>query len=108
MDKNKFSLSQLNEEGYTGPIDVLSAEEARFGRSSFYKSIGQNESNPGPSSVKTGVFYLKHKWAHDISIDNKILDYVELALGPNPVLKVLLLMYFVYDQGVICMFLYYF
>ena len=86
MDKNKFSLSQLNDEGYTGPIDVLSAEEARFGRESFYKSIGQNESNPGPSSVKTGGFNLKHKWAHDISIDNKILDYVELALGPNIVL----------------------
>ena len=77
MNKNKFSLSQLNEEGYTGPIDVLSAEEARFGRESFYKSIGQNESNPGPLSVKTGGFNLKHKWAHDISINNKILDYTD-------------------------------
>ena len=86
MINTKFSLSQLNEEGYTGPIKVLAIEEATEGRKSFFKTIEQTECNAGPTQLRLGGFNLKYKWAHDISINDKILNYVELALGPNIIL----------------------
>ena len=86
MIDSKFSLTQLNQEGYTGPVKLLTSEEATNGRKEFFKTIKQTEQNAGPTSVKPGGFNLKYKWAHEISINEKILDYVELALGSNIIL----------------------
>ena len=75
MIDSKFSLTQLNQEGYTGPVKLLTSEEAADGRKEFFKTIKQTEQNAGPTSVKPGGFNLKYKWAHEISVNEKILDY---------------------------------
>ena len=39
MIDSKFSLTQLNQEGYTGPVKLLTSEEAADGRKEFFKTI---------------------------------------------------------------------
>ena len=60
-----FSLDQLADEGYTGPVPLLTPGEAA-GRSAFFEAIGQPEDAPGPSEFRPGGFNLKHRWAHDL------------------------------------------
>ena len=36
MIDSKFSLTQLNQEGYTGPVKLLTSEEATNGRKEFF------------------------------------------------------------------------
>ncbi len=84
--RNTFSLEQLKQDGYTGPVSVLTAEEAAAGRSAYFAAIGQSEDSPGPTGARPGGFNLRHKWAHDLSVHEKVLDYVEMALGPDVVL----------------------
>ena len=81
-----FSLDQLAEEGYTGPVPLLTPDEAAAGRSAFFEAIGQPEDAPGPSEFRPGGFNLKHRWAHDLATHEGVLDHVELALGRDIVL----------------------
>ncbi len=82
----RFSIRQLEEEGYTGPVALLTPDEAAAGRRAFFEAIGQDEDAPGPSGRRPGGFNLEYRWAHDLATHEKALDYVELALGPDIVL----------------------
>ena len=84
--QNRFSLDQLKNEGYTGPVSILSADEAAAGRRAFFEAIGQSEESPGPTDRKPGGYNLQHRWAHDLATDDRILDYIEKGLGPDVVL----------------------
>ena len=84
--KSAFSLDQLKEDGYTGPVPLLSAEEAAAGRRAYFETIGQPEESPGPSNRPPYGFNVEHRWAHDLSINEKVLDHVEASLGPDIVL----------------------
>ena len=81
-----FSLDQLAEEGYTGPVPLLTPDEAAAGRSAFFEAIGQPEDAPGPSEFRPGGFNLKHWWAQDLATHEGVLDHVEMALGRDIVL----------------------
>ena len=82
-----FSLDQLaGEEGYTGPVPLLTPDEAAAGRSAFFETIGQPEDAPGPADFRPGGFNLEHRWAHDLATHERVLDHVELALGRDIVL----------------------
>ena len=81
-----FSLDQLQAEGYTGPVSLLSPEAAAAGRRAYFEAIGQSEEAPGPTDQRPGGFNLRYRWVHDLATDEKVLDHVEMALGPDIVL----------------------
>lgn len=85
-DQTAFSISKLKDQGYTGPIPVLTHDEAAFGRRSYFAAIGQSETSPRSTQERPGGFNIKYRWAHDIATNEKILDYVELALGRDIIL----------------------
>ena len=82
----RFSLDQLAKEGYTGPVPLLTPDQAAAGRRAFFEAIGQSEASPGPSDFRPGGFNLKYRWAHDLATHDRVLDHVELALGRDIVL----------------------
>ena len=88
-----FSIEQFQEEGYTGPIPILSPEEAAAGRKSYFESIGQSEEAPGPTKERPGGFNLRYRWAYELGAHEKTLDYVEKILGPDIVLWALVFWY---------------
>ena len=78
--------TSLLKEGYTGPVPLLTPDEAAAGRRAFFEAIRQSEDAPGPSDFRPGGFNLKHRWAHDLATHDRVLDHVELALGRDIVL----------------------
>ena len=60
-----FSLDQLKEDGYTGPVPLLSTEEAAAARRAYFEAIGQSESTPGPTNARPYGFNVLHRWAHE-------------------------------------------
>ena len=82
----KFSADQLREEGYTGPVALLKPDEAAAARFAFFEAIGQSDDAPGPSEHRPGGFNLKYRWAHELATHEKVLDHVEMVLGPDIVL----------------------
>ena len=84
--RGTFSLDQLEEDGYTGPVPLLSAEEAAAARRAYFEAIGQSEEAPGPNSGPPYGFNTRYRWAHDLSVNERVLDHVETALGPDIVL----------------------
>ena len=81
-----FSVDQYRSEGYTGPVPILSPEEAGAARRSYFAAIGQSEHAPGPTDERPGGFNLRHRWAYDLCAHEGTLDYVEQILGPDIVL----------------------
>ena len=81
-----FSFEQYRTEGYTGPVRVMGPEEAGAARRSYFAAIGQSEDSPGPTDVRPGGFNLHHRWAYELCVHDRTLDYVERILGPDIVL----------------------
>ena len=81
-----FSREQYRTEGYTGPVRVMGPEAAGAARRSYFAAIGQSEDSPGPTDARPGGFNLQHRWAYDLCVHERTLDYVERILGPDIVL----------------------
>ena len=81
-----FSLDQLKEDGFTGPVSLLSPIEAAAGRLAYFAAIGQSEDSPGPTDIRPGGFNLRYRWAQDLAVSERVLDHVEKSLGPDIVL----------------------
>lgn len=81
-----FSVEQLKEDGFTGPVPILSKEKVTNVRRRFFEAIGQPEDCPGPTDKQPGGYNLRYRWAHELAVDENILDHVERALGPDIVL----------------------
>ena len=45
---SSFSPDQYREAGYTGPVPILSREEAAAGRKAYFSAIGQSEADTEP------------------------------------------------------------
>ena len=88
-----FSVEQYREEGYTGPVQIMSPEEAAGGRRAFFESIGQSERFPGPTDEKPGGFNLRYRWAYDLAVQKNTLDHVEKILGSDIVLWAMVFWY---------------
>ena len=91
--KESFSLEQYREQGYTGPVQILSLEEAAAGRRDYFASIGQSEDSPGPTDERPGGFNLHYRWAYELGSHDKTLDYVEKIIGPDIVLWAMVFWY---------------
>ena len=84
--RENFSAEQYRSEGYTGPVQILSPEQAGAARKSYFAAIGQSETSPGATDARPGGFNLHHRWAYDLGAHERTLDYVEQILGPDIVL----------------------
>lgn len=82
----KFSLEQFKTEGYTGPIAVLNAEEARAVYERFFAEIGQSPGAPGPTKAYLSAWQLRLRWAYELATHPRVLDAMEGLLGPDLVL----------------------
>ncbi len=81
-----FSVAQYQQDGFTGPVPLLSETEAAAGRQAFFTTIGQTEATAGPTKERTAGLNLHHRWVHDLATREDILDYVAQILGPDLVL----------------------
>lgn len=91
-----FSTRQYQQEGYTGPIQFCSTEAAAQWRSDFYRVIGQQEENSGPTDMNLSAFHHRHRWAYDICSHPAIVDAISTLLDSDDV--VLWAMHFWYKE----------
>lgn len=88
-----FSPEQYQQEGYTGPVPLLSQDEVSVARQAYYAAIGQSEATAGPTSARPGGFNLHYRWAYDLATHTNTLDYVEQILGPDIILWAMVFWY---------------
>jgi len=81
-----FSIEQFREEGYSGPVRVMSESDAASLRAHFFREIGQAEAAPGPTKAYMSAWHLKHRWSYELATLPSILDLIEEAQGPDMVL----------------------
>lgn len=82
----QFSLSQYENEGYCGPVQGLTNEEADRYYNEFFKVLGQSKYSPGPSSINMSAWHHKHRWAYDLATHASILAPMTEILGPDLIL----------------------
>lgn len=80
MIKNK-TVSQINDNGYHFPIDIMGPDEVAVIREEFDKLVTYLGGQPDPSKFKQ--LHLYYEWAYKLVTDSRILDVVEPLLGPN-------------------------
>lgn len=83
---HQFSADQYRENGFTGPLQILTPGEAAEARRSFFGTIRQSEATPGPMNEPPGGFDLRYRWVYDLATRNQVLDHAEQILGPDIVL----------------------
>lgn len=88
-----FSPDQYREEGYTGPVQLLSHGEAAAGRKAYFTAIGQSEATAGPTKERPGGFNLRYRWAYELATNERILNHVEQILGLDIVLWAMVFWY---------------
>jgi ectoine hydroxylase-related dioxygenase (phytanoyl-CoA dioxygenase family) len=81
-----FSIEMYRSEGYSGPVQGLTLEEAEKGYDAFFHTIGQSKYEPGPSQVHLAGFHYKHRWAYDLATHESIVGPISQILGPNVLL----------------------
>ncbi len=91
-----FSVEQYMEQGFTGPIPIMSAASAAACRHEFYQVIGQDEASPSATSANLSAFHHRHRWAYDICTLPSIVDPISQLLGSADV--VLWAMHFWYKE----------
>lgn len=74
-------LDQYQRDGIVFPLPVLSAEEARFYRSScdeLEKQLGGS-----PRTVEVRQMHLHFRWAYDLAVHPRVVEAVRGVLGPD-------------------------
>ena len=88
-----FSPDQYRQTGFTGPVPLLSKEEAATGRKAYFTAIGQSEATAGSTEERPGGFNLRYRWAYELATNQRILDHVERILGQDIVLWAMVFWY---------------
>lgn len=82
-----FSLEQYRREGYSGPIQGLTLEEAENGYRRFFETLGQSRHEPRPAAgVNLSAWHQRHRWAYELAAHPSIAGAMEQILGPDLVL----------------------
>ncbi|HZG87753.1 phytanoyl-CoA dioxygenase family protein [Paenibacillus sp.] len=81
-----FSLKQYEEEGYSGPIQGLTSEEAEDGYRRFFETIGQSRHACGPTSSPMSAWHHRHAWAYELATHPSIVTVMQDILGPDLIL----------------------
>jgi ectoine hydroxylase-related dioxygenase (phytanoyl-CoA dioxygenase family) len=83
---HSFSIEQYKEQGYCGPIQGLTLEEAEVAYNRFFDTLGQSKYNPSPTSVDLSAWHQKHRWAYDLATHPSIVETITNVLGDNVLL----------------------
>ena len=75
-DKDKYI-----KDGYLGPVDLISAEEAKSCYRSFFESIGQEQCSPTSTSEPMGGYHTRYDWAFRLATHPEILARIKSFLG---------------------------
>ena len=81
-----FSISQFEEEGYSGPIQGLTSQEANFYYHEFFKVLGQSPFKPGPTNKVLSAWHHNYRWAFDLATHPSIVAAMSQILGEDIVL----------------------
>lgn len=81
-----FSLEQYREEGYSGPVQGLSLQEAETYYNRFFEVLGQSKYEPGPTSVPLSAWHHKYRWAYELATHPSIVSAMKQILGDDIVL----------------------
>ncbi len=78
-----FSLEQYTRDGFTGPFRIMSEEQAAQLRTVFFKEIGQEEAQAGPTKAYFSAWHHRLPWCYDLATNPAVLDAMERILGPD-------------------------
>ncbi|MFC4776765.1 phytanoyl-CoA dioxygenase family protein [Paenibacillus sp. GCM10023252] len=81
-----FSLEQYQEEGYCGPIQGFTLEEAEQGYKRFFEAVGQSPFEPGPTDANLSAWHHDKRWAYDLATHPSIIKAMQQILGDDLVL----------------------
>jgi hypothetical protein len=82
-----FSKEQYVEEGYCGPIQGLTLEEADRYYSEFFQVLGQSKFASGPpNKIGMSAWHQKHYWAYELATHPSIVQAMKQILGDHIVL----------------------
>jgi len=77
----KIDLDQYKSEGYTGPIQFCSPDQAEIWRKEFYQVLGQDEKKPKKANHDLSAFHHDHLWAYNICTNPVITDSISQILN---------------------------
>jgi ectoine hydroxylase-related dioxygenase (phytanoyl-CoA dioxygenase family) len=81
-----FSIDQYREEGYSGPVQGLTLQEAEEGYNRFFACLGQSRYEPAPTKEGLSSWHQKHRWAYDLAAHPAIVSAMNQILGDDIVL----------------------
>lgn len=81
-----FSLDQYETEGYCGPVQGLTSQEADYYYNEFFKVLGQSKFSPGPSSMNMSAWHHQYRWAYQLATHPCIVAPMTEILGTDIVL----------------------
>ncbi|MBD2871830.1 phytanoyl-CoA dioxygenase family protein [Paenibacillus arenilitoris] len=81
-----FSIGQFREEGYSGPVQGLSLEEADRYYDLFFEELGQSKYAPGPTDANLSAWHQRRRWAYELATHPAIVSTMKQILGEDLVL----------------------
>ncbi|SDC93671.1 Phytanoyl-CoA dioxygenase (PhyH) [Paenibacillus sp. UNCCL117] len=81
-----FSAAQFQEEGYSGPVQGLTLEEADNYYRLFFDTLGQSRFEPGPARISLSAWHHRHRWAYELATHPSIVGAMRQILGEDLVL----------------------
>ncbi|MDQ1910710.1 phytanoyl-CoA dioxygenase family protein [Paenibacillus sp. GD4] len=81
-----FSIEQYREEGYCGPIQGLTLQEADDYYERFFGVLGQSRYEPGPAGMNLSAWHQRHRWAYELATHPGIVAAMKQILGDDLVL----------------------
>ncbi|MDF2964068.1 MAG: hypothetical protein K0S39_5803 [Paenibacillus sp.] len=83
---SSFSVEQFREEGFSGPVQGLSLQEADMYYNHFFEVLGQNKFEPAATKVNLSAWHHKYRWAYELATHPSITDAMKQILGNDIVL----------------------
>lgn len=81
-----FSIEQYKEEGYSGPVQGLTLQEADRYYERFFEVIGQSKFEPAATKAKMSAWHQNHRWAYELATHPSIVSAMTQILGDDVVL----------------------
>ncbi|MGG1551581.1 phytanoyl-CoA dioxygenase family protein [Paenibacillus ferrarius] len=83
---NPFSLEQYQKEGYSGPMQGLTLQEADMYYQRFFDVLEQSKYEPGPTKMNLSAWHQRHHWAYQLATHPSIVGAMKQILGDDLVL----------------------
>ncbi|CAG7630922.1 phytanoyl-CoA dioxygenase family protein [Paenibacillus allorhizosphaerae] len=81
-----FSIEQYKEEGFSGPVQGLTLQEADHYYDRFFEVLGQSKFEPAATNKKMSAWHQKYRWAYELATHPSIVNAMTQILGDSVVL----------------------